>query len=69
MKSIFFHKSSIVLLLLGLATAISWFVSEFAKDGATNASFVTASILMVVTFIKVKMVVSYFMEVRHAPLA
>ncbi|RNL66799.1 cytochrome C oxidase subunit IV family protein [Zhongshania marina] len=68
MKELLFHRSSLTLFVLGSATALSWIVSEASKVETGAISFTAVAILMVVTFIKVKVVMLNFMEVNHAPL-
>jgi len=62
------HRSSLTLFVLGSATALSWLVSELSKVDTGAISFTAVAILMTVTFVKVKLVMSNFMEVRHAPM-
>lgn len=68
MKELLMHRSSLTLVVLGSATALSWIVSEMSKVDTGAISFTAVSTLMIVTFIKVKIVTLNFMEVRHAPL-
>jgi len=50
-----------------LATAISWWLGHDQGLGADNLELATC-LVMVVSFIKVRFVGLYFMELRHAPV-
>ena len=54
-----------VWLLLVVATVISWMLGANYGPGNHEAATVT---VMVVSFVKVRFVGLYFMELRHAPL-
>lgn len=58
-----------VWLILMLATGASWWLGT-VNGVDTFASTATASVLlMLVAFFKIRLVINYFMEVRHAPVA
>jgi heme/copper-type cytochrome/quinol oxidase subunit 4 len=63
------HPATLVWALLMIATALSWWLG--ADGGAVKSlSIPTLTVaLMVIAFIKVRFVIHYFMEIRHAPLA
>lgn len=67
MKDLIMNRQSATLFVLGSATALSWVVSEMSRVDVGAISFGAVCMLMVVTFIKVKIVMSNFMEVSHGP--
>ena len=56
---------TIVWLILTGATLVSWFLSE---QGGPNGYVLIGSVILIVAFVKVRLVGSYFMELRRAPL-
>ena len=61
------HTITIVWLMLVTATGISWWLGT-DHSGARDASQATISII-VLSMMKVRFVILYFMEVRTAPIA
>jgi len=57
--------------LLMLATSLSWWLGRgHVSDSGQNSDYrVVSSGLILIAFIKVRIVIRYFMEVRQAPLA
>lgn len=58
-------------LLLMLATCLSWWLGQdhsLSADISSDYRLVSSG-LIVIAFIKVRIVIRYFMEVREAPLA
>jgi len=58
-------------LLLMLATCLSWWLGQGDSLSAAQTSDyrIVSSGLILIAFIKVRIVIRYFMEVREAPLA
>lgn len=58
-------------LLLMLATCLSWWLGQdhALNSGQSGDDRIVSSGLIVIAFIKVRIVIRYFMEVRQAPLA
>ena len=67
MKSTFLKQNNLVLAVLILLTLLSWYLalSEHTIEQASNLGGV---IMLSVAFIKVRMIMQSFMEVRHAPI-
>jgi hypothetical protein len=62
------HAVTTVWLLLVLATGASWWLGgASAASGAPTR--VATAVLLLIAFVKVRLIVRYFMEVRHAPSA
>ncbi len=62
---------SAVWLLLMLATGLSWWLGldhGIPSDQPSDYRYISSG-LMIIAFIKVRIVIRYFMEVREAPLA
>jgi hypothetical protein len=57
-------------LLLMLATSLSWWLGQdhALSSGQSSDYRIVSSGLIVIAFIKVRIVIRYFMEVRQAPL-
>jgi len=58
-------------LFLMLATSLSWWLGQdqaFSSDISSDYRIVSSG-LMLIAFIKARIVIRYFMEVREAPLA
>lgn len=62
------HPVTPVWLLLVCATALSWWMGNDSAALGIELRYVSTA-LLVVAFIKVRFVIRFFMEVRHAPLA
>lgn len=65
--SLVFNKASLVWLVLIVATAISWVIGT---DSASQISYgpKTAQVLiLLIAFIKIRLVLMYFMELNNAP--
>jgi Prokaryotic Cytochrome C oxidase subunit IV len=67
MRTVFRHKATIVWLILAAATALSWWLGTDHGTHADLNHFQTTVSLMVLAFIKVRLIMQYFMEVRTAP--
>lgn len=63
MKEWLLKRTTIVWLILILATILSWFM------GANQNQIVLNVIIILITFVKVRLVITHFMEVRSAPQA
>lgn len=71
MISLLAKPVSAVWLLLMLATGLSWWLGldqGAAADQQGDYRYISSS-LIIIAFIKVRIVIRYFMEVREAPLA
>jgi hypothetical protein len=66
MMSVLKTPSTVVWLLLVLATATSWFLGTDHGLPPSDQSFLGA-VILVVAVVKVRLVGTYFMELRHAP--
>jgi len=66
MLSMLRHRTTAIWLLLVLATGASWGLGSETRDHASTAA---ATTLMLVAFIKVRLVGLHFMDLRSAPLA
>ena len=71
MMNLLFKPVTAAWLLLMLATGLSWWLGQdHILSPAENSNYrMIASSLIVIAFIKVRIVISYFMDVRQAPLA
>ncbi len=71
MMSLFLKPVSAAWLLLMLATCLSWWLGQDHDLSAPQTSDyrLISSGLILIAFIKVRIVIFYFMEVRQAPLA
>jgi hypothetical protein len=58
-------SATVVWLLLVLATGASWWLS----GGVGTSHAVAAAALLLLAFVKVRLIVMYFMEVHWAPIA
>ena len=67
-SSLLKHPATLTWALLMLATALSWWLGADSASSGNGVMGLTA-LLMAIAFIKVRFVIQYFMEVRHAPLA
>ena len=71
MISLLAKPVSAVWLLLMLATGLSWWLGldqGVAADQQGDYRYISSG-LIIIAFIKVRIVIRYFMEVRQAPLA
>jgi hypothetical protein len=62
------HPATFVWALLMAATGLSWWLGADDAKNAGNMQTVT-EMLMLIAFVKVRFVIHYFMEIRHAPVA
>jgi len=60
---IVFNSSTVVWLILVLSTCTTWWLS------AGSVTFTSVAAILVIAAIKIRFVFSYFMEVRHMPIA
>jgi hypothetical protein len=67
MRTVFRHKTTIVWLILAVATALSWWLGTDHGTHADLNRLQTTAGLMVLAFIKVRLIIQYFMEVGTAP--
>ncbi|NHN39017.1 hypothetical protein G8764_17035 [Pseudomaricurvus alcaniphilus] len=67
MKAYLLHRNSIVLAVLVVLTLISWYLGldQVSVEQVSTWSGVT---MLLLAFVKVRLVISNFMEVRAAPL-
>jgi hypothetical protein len=63
------HRITLVWLVLVLATGVSWWLGTGVPAGASGSRLVATALLLVVAFVKVRLIVRHFMEVERAPLA
>ena len=71
MISLLAKPVSAVWLLLMLATGLSWWLGldhGMPSDQSSDYRYISIG-LIIIAFIKVRIVIRYFMEVRQAPLA
>jgi hypothetical protein len=62
------HATTAVWVLLVMATGISWWLGH--GESATSAGLRTASVaIIVLAFVKVRLIGLHFMELRTAPMA
>ena len=69
MFSLIRHPASLVWLILGIATIFSWSIGSDISTVEPDARQQASLILLVLAFVKARLIISHFMEVRHAPLA
>ncbi len=62
------HPATLVWTLLMIATALSWWLGADSPFFGENSFAITTG-LMLIAFTKIRFVIRYFMEVRHAPVA
>ena len=63
-----FRAITVVWMILVGFTLISWWLGSTPDGGQSEGSYVVASIL-IVTFVKIRLVIVYFMEVHEVPAA
>lgn len=71
MMSLLLKPVSAAWLLLMLATSLSWWLGQdhgLSSEQSSNYRIISSSLILI-AFIKVRIVIRYFMEVRQAPLA
>lgn len=68
LRALVFNLPSLVWLLLSAATVVSWWLGT-GHGGAADADSIRHATIavMVLAFIKVRLVLTHFMEVREAP--
>lgn len=64
MSGLLLNRVSFVWLLLMIATAMSWGMAALSLDDFVGNSSV---MVLFIAFFKVRLVIMYFMEARHAP--
>ena len=52
-----------------VATGVSWWLGTLDEVSGIASATTTSVLLVLVAFFKVRLVISHFMEVRHAPMA
>ncbi|MEC9357984.1 MAG: cytochrome C oxidase subunit IV family protein [Pseudomonadota bacterium] len=63
------HGATVVWIVLMAMTAVSWLLGSPPADGAEVDSRVYATVgILLVSFLKVRLVILYFMDVRDAPM-
>jgi hypothetical protein len=67
MKKIYLSSVTVVWLLLFVATACSWWLGRLGQEAAAPPSLAGVGLILL-SFIKVRFVMMYFMELRDAPL-
>ena len=63
------HAVTTAWLVLVLATAVSWWLGGGASTASGLSTRLATGGLLLVAFVKVRLIVRYFMEVRQAPFA
>jgi hypothetical protein len=61
------HRITLVWIVLMLATGLSWWLGTGGPSGAPVSRYVANSLLLVIAFVKVRLIVRNFMEVERAP--
>jgi heme/copper-type cytochrome/quinol oxidase subunit 4 len=67
MRTLILNPITGVWLLLASATALSWWLGTGEVADTDQARTTTTFVIMLVAFVKARLVMSYFMEIRHAP--
>lgn len=67
MRVLLLNPVTAVWMLLASATALSWWLGTGEVADTDRARMTTTFVIMFVAFFKARLVISYFMEVRHAP--
>lgn len=67
MRAVFRYKMTIVWLILAAVTALSWWLGTNHGAHTDQNHFRTTVGVLVLAFIKVRLIIQYFMEVRTAP--
>lgn len=57
-------RTTVVWLILVAATLVSWFLGGLA---GSSSHLLTGSVVLIIAFVKVRLVGTYFMELRGAP--
>lgn len=69
MTALIRNWSTLVWLIITGATGLSWWLAQGMTTDTTDVSNMWTTItVMVIAFVKVRLVIMYFMEVRTAPL-
>jgi hypothetical protein len=68
MRHVFFHYVTFVWLLLVGLTAASWMLAEQPAGEQFMDASLLSTLMLIIAFIKVRLVGLHFMELRHAPL-
>lgn len=63
--ALLFGTPGLVWLVLVSATALMWWLR---LEGARGWGAYTSAIIIVIAFVKIRLVMMYFMQTRHAPL-
>ena len=58
---------TLVLMLLVAATVVSWWLGARGGSGTLQVNLAVTAGVVVIALVKIRLVVSYFMEVRTAP--
>jgi hypothetical protein len=58
------HPATLLWQLLTAATLLSWFVSG---HGSADPAITTVAVL-IIALVKIRLIIWYFMEIRHAPI-
>lgn len=66
LKNILLSRETVIVLTLMLVTALS-FAIGLGHSGLFDSKLYQASTLLALAFIKVRLVIRYFMEVKNAP--
>lgn len=62
-------RTTQIWLILMVATGVSWWLGTLDEVSGFASATTTSVLLVLVAFFKVRLVISHFMEVRHAPMA
>jgi hypothetical protein len=62
------HRATGIWLILVIATGFSWWFGTNHQVHADHYGLETTIGLMLIAFFKVRLVIRYFMQTRHAPL-
>lgn len=68
MKFYLFHRNSIVLAVLVALTMTAWLIGT-GQENAQATVKISGVTMLILAFLKVRVVMREFMEVRHAPRA
>lgn len=68
MKELLQDRSTIIWVILMVATSISWYLGAEQNQAAHTLNASASVSIILITFIKVRLVMTNFMEVRTAPL-
>lgn len=69
MPKLVWNRETLVWAILAGVTGLSWWLGTNAQAVDVSSDHTRTSVmLLVLAFIKVRLIIRYFMEVRHAPL-